>query len=321
VRLLPALVLLAFPATAAASFPGENGRIAVSSDWGCDGSYIQTLRPGGSGLRPLGPEPCDDSGRPDQNGTWTADGRTLLFNARIERDGSYLTVLSMGARGGDRRPLPVPDGFAPQPSRSGERLVYERYPAGGTNRPEIWRVKTDGSDPVPLGVGRRPRFSPDGSRIAFIGPSVDQNGDGAPAERGLWLMKNDGTVTRRLTDADVNSFDWAPNGRRIAYATQQQHTGDRNDLYTIGVRGKRHRRVTKTRRRHEGSPAWSPDGRWIAFVREIPRPEEQAPIIQVRKERVGSTRPSRLVIKLPFAFEAINGPAYPTTLSWQALNR
>jgi Tol biopolymer transport system component len=321
VKLVAIVVLLAIPATATASFPGKNGRIAVSSDWGCPGAYIQSVRPDGSGVRPLGPEPCDDDGRPDQNGTWTADGRTLLFNGRIARDDSKLTVLSMGARGGRRRPLPVPEGVAPQPSRSGEQLVYERHPAGGTTRPEIWRVKTDGSDPVRLGVGSKPRYSPNGRRIAFIGPHVKQDGSGSPAERGLWLMDLDGEVIRRITDVEVNSFDWSPNGRRLAYATQPQHTGDRNDLYTIDVTGKRRRRVTKTARRRELSPAWSPNGRWLAFVRVISRPEEQAPIVQVRKERVRSKRPSRLVIKLPFAFEAINGPAYPTTLSWQAVSR
>jgi Tol biopolymer transport system component len=258
---------------------------------------------------------------PDRYGTWTRDGRTLLFNARIDRDGTDMTVLSMGARGGNRRVLSVPEGYEPQPSPSGEQFVYERQDAGGSNRPDIWKVDIDGSNPVRLGVGRRPRFSPNGRRIAFIGPNVKQDGSGSPAERGLWLMDLDGEVIRRITDVEVHSFDWSPNGRRLAYVTQPQHTGDRNELYTIDVRGKRRRRVTKTARRTELSPAWSPNGRWLAFVRVVPRPEEQAPVVQVRKERLRSKRPSRLVITLPPAFEAINGPAYPTTLSWQALSR
>ena len=179
-KLIAIIVLLAIPATATASFPGKNGRIAVSSDWGCDGSYIQSVRPGGSDVRPLGPTPCDDDGLPDRYGTWTPDGRALLFNARIDHDGTDMTVLSMGARGGNRRVLPVPEGYEPQPSPSGEQFVYERHDAGGSNRPDIWKVDIDGSDPVRLGVGRRPRFSPNGRQIAFIGPNVKRMAAGPP---------------------------------------------------------------------------------------------------------------------------------------------
>ncbi len=35
------------PANAFAGYPGENGRIAISAEWGCDDSFIHTVRPSG----------------------------------------------------------------------------------------------------------------------------------------------------------------------------------------------------------------------------------------------------------------------------------
>jgi len=315
---ITALVLLAVPTTATAGFLGKNGRIAISADWGCDGSYIQTVRPTGSGVRSLGPKPCNDEGMPDRYGSWTADGRTLLFNARIDPNGTDMTVMSMGPRGDDRHPLPVPDGYEPQPSPSGDRLVYERIGPAGIHRPDICTVNTDGSGLACLRVGHQPRFSPNGKMIAFVGPIIDESGERSRKEQGLWLMALDGTIVRRLTRTDVSEFDWSPTGRRLAFVKRLSERGDENDLYTINSGGKGRQRLTSTPRRHEFSPAWSPDGESIAFVRRKPGNDFKSPVIQVRKKPADGSARSRTVIRLPPVFDTLNGPSYPTTISWQA---
>jgi dipeptidyl aminopeptidase/acylaminoacyl peptidase len=107
----------------------------------------------------------------------------------------------------------------PQWSPDGRRMAYVRDD-------EIWVMEADGSRVTKVtgapGGGRQPRWSPDGRRIAFIS-----------RRRGwsqVWLI--DAPVPRRgrpaadpkppepavLTEAgiDVDSFEWSPDGGRLA---------------------------------------------------------------------------------------------------------
>jgi Tol biopolymer transport system component len=287
------------PSGALAGFRGENGRIAISAEWGCDGSYIKTVRPNGSGLRPLGV--CNAH---DRSGISSADGQTLLFKARLDPEGRNEPLMTMGADGSARKVIPVPEGDYPYPSPSGDRFVYERVDLAA-ERVEIWGANFDGSGLMRLRAGRQPRFSPDGTTIAFTRQS------------GLWLMDLDGTVIRRITRAPVVNFDWSPTGRRLAY-TKSIDTGtieSASDLYRIGVNGKNRRRLSHSKHKYESSPAWSPDGRWIAFVRDTTGKQEHYREIRKKLAR-GGTR-SQLVMTPPRYIERASGSLYPTWLSWQ----
>lgn len=288
-----ALLALAAPSGALAAFPGENGRIAISGEWGCDGSTIKTVRQNGSGLQALGE--CNIH---DQYGTWTADGSTLLFKTWMD-EGRRQPVMTMEPDGSDRQELPAPDGDWAHPSPSGDQFVYERLNTVAERR-EIWKVNVDGSELMRLRAGAQPRFSPGGKTIAFL------------KGRGLWLMDLDGEIIRRITRGRIWHWDWSPTGRRLAYTK----TGEQSDIYTIGVRGQNRRRLTRTERKNESSPAWSPDGRWIAFVRHT-RPEARKPP-EVRRDRPGGGTRSKLVKTLPRLNEPGFGTLYPYTLSWQA---
>lgn len=71
------------------------------------------------------------------------------------------------------------------------------------------------------------------------------------------LMKADGTSLRRLTSGVAPG--WSPNGKRIAFSTNNDHTGgelqsinaDGSALQSLGTRG--------------SFPTWSPDGERLAF--------------------------------------------------------
>ena len=78
----------------------------------------------------------------------------------------------------------------------------------------------------------RARFSPDGSRLAYVSSEADGKGD-------IWICNKDGSGKTRLTLRD-DTYDyfpsWSPDGRFIVFnsSTQHDHDGDWA-LYIIDV--------------------------------------------------------------------------------------
>ena len=73
-------------------------------------------------------------------------------------------------------------------------------------------------------------------------------------------------------DYDDSSPTWSPDGRSIAFVSNRSEDPDRNfndDIWTVASdntnQGKELARVT-TNPGTDGAPAWSPDGKWIAFT-------------------------------------------------------
>src|SRR5918992_884403 len=87
-------------------------------------------------------------------------------------------------------------------------------------RQRIWLAPTDGSTPPrPFTAGPKdaqPRWSPDGSRLAFAASREEKQ------PRQLYVMPADGGEPQRLTDLkeDVATPVWSPDGTRIAFAAR-----------------------------------------------------------------------------------------------------
>jgi dipeptidyl aminopeptidase/acylaminoacyl peptidase len=178
----------------------------------------------------------------------------------------------------------------PQLSPSGRQVAYtvasvSKAEEHGTSA--IWLADVDGSRPphrftAGTAADRRPRWSPDGTQIAFLSDR---------AARGiaqLYVIDVDGGEARAVTPTKnkrpVLAFSWSPDGNRIAFTSVDEPTEEdkrrdkeRDDVHVYGQRWKYARlrlvdlatgaiTTMVSGERHVAALAWSPRGAELAYI-------------------------------------------------------
>ncbi|RMH14946.1 MAG: S9 family peptidase [Gemmatimonadetes bacterium] len=204
------------------------------------------------------PLPMTAEGSDVSSPAWSPDGRYLSFlSARGE--GAKTQVWVLDRRGGEAWPMTdVPQGVSAYAwSPDGSRLLLtlrdpepERPPRGKNAPPEPWVID-------------RLQFKRDG--VGYL-----------TGERHTHLYVFD-VATRSLRQITSGRWDesqavWSPDGTRVAFVSNRTEEPDGNsntDIWIVAAdntdRGATLQQVT-TNPGADNAPAWSPDGRRIAYV-------------------------------------------------------
>jgi serine/threonine-protein kinase len=183
---------------------------------------------------------------------------TLIYRSGGATQGNLVTVQSLDASGKTQPLLAKPGVYQrPRVSSDGQRLALD-------DGSDIWVFETrrDTMTRLTFGGGTNidPTWSPDGRYILFTGPG------------GIWWVRSDGASKPQPLIQGKNPlvpWSFTPDGKRLAYNEVDPVTAF--DIWTAtiesdgdGLRVGKPESFLQTPA-DERSPAFSPDGRWMAY--------------------------------------------------------
>lgn len=220
------------------------------------------------------------------NGQQVAYTVTRVIEDKDRRNTEIWLASTDGTTPPRRFTNPDEDVSGPVWSPDGSLLAFARRADGG---PQVWFARTSEPDARAFqidGVKAAPVFSPDGAQILFVwgGETPDST------RRQTWRRRVSPTAITRAPDStrfDGRVYTSLPfKGDERGYLAPRE-TRQPNHLWIVPATGGTPRAVTSGRL-SQREPAWSPDGRRVAFV------QDSTEIVEI----VSQTRPAIYVLSL-----------------------
>lgn len=218
---------------------------------------------------------------------WTFDGKRIAYI--IHNGDQDWSMYLIGADG--KNQVRLTKGFLdyfPSWSPDGKRIAFVR-------NGNLWIMDiTDGPKPEASNLRQLTSdpqdciwsldWSPDGSQIVFDAQKGNPTGTASysnPLTSEIYMINADGSNLRRLTDNAImdSGPTWSPDGKTIVFASSRDgdpqytmkmayiSTDNKGafELYSMTADGQNIQRLTQNTA-NDYNPAWSPDGRSIAFT-------------------------------------------------------
>jgi serine/threonine-protein kinase len=182
-----------------------------------------------------------------------------------------MTIWWIDETGAERPMRTVPGDYASlRFSPDGRHLAMDVGASWGEAAISTYDWARDIMTRVSIGAGEdiAPVWSPDGRRIAFAGQR-----DGAVVDNIYWQKADGSGTAERIAPSDATQipFSWHPSGRFLAFHTGPGPTrsdigilpleGDESSGWKVGQPS-----IVLSEPYVEGLPAFSPDGRWLAYT-------------------------------------------------------
>jgi dipeptidyl aminopeptidase/acylaminoacyl peptidase len=202
---------------------------------------------------------------------WAPDGRSVLVASN--RRGTY-DIYRVAMPGGQAERLTDDDRYevSPAPTPDGTRVLYVRLDERWADH-QVVSMAADGGDARAIAAdtdffdyhyGRTfgpPIVSPDGKTVLFRSHRSGWI--------NYWAVPTEGGSPRQLCpqDADQSGAAWSRDGRQVAFVS---NTNGTLALWVCQADGSEARALVRPALGVCQAPAWSPDGRTIAYLQAAP---------------------------------------------------
>ena len=238
-----------------------------------------------------------------------ADTRIAFMSTRSERNGEIFVMNPDGKRVRRLTKHPQYDAV-PAWSPDGQKITFasfrdeHRIQVNGIILGDIYVMNADGTNPINLTQSvERPEsassWSPDGKQIAFGSAKYFRWDDLFHSD--IWVMDADGGNPRNLTNHHASDLspDWSPDGQQIAFSSDRNRdwefdVQEKNwEVFVMNTDGTNLINLTN-HPTEDRNPAWSPDGRQIAFSSNRDRKDADDENVEIYVMNADGTNPINL---------------------------